>query len=143
MALTVILPKVREKRPYRLRCRFQIDPHPSRGRLDYEKVRIAEQFVEDMRKQGWEHDTRAAFTMTGPYPKITPITLHPRRMPSAWQMFPGVRAGYRFRDEGVDEAQMMPTLAAAEYWEYELASVFVRPELLAEVPDLHEERGGV
>ena len=132
----------RGHKPYRLRCRFQIDPHPSQRRLDIEKVRIAERFVSDMRKHGWVHDGHWAFRMTGPYPKISPSpTIVPKRMLSARQMLAGVKEGMRFRDDGFKGAQAMPLLGTSDWWEFELSSVFVRPEIRVEIPKLHEEEG--
>ena len=128
-----------DRKAYRLRCRFQTDPYPSQARLEREKVRIAEMFVADMHKQGWEHIERFGFRMTGPYPRIIPVALRPRQMPTARQMLSGVQQGRRFRDEGVEGVQIMPQLEMSEYWEYEIAGVFVRPAILTEIPSLHEE----
>lgn len=127
------------KRPYRLRCRFKIEPIPSRERLDREKVRVAERFVRDMQKQGWVYDNRFGFRMRGPFPPIEPTTIHIARMPSAKQMLPYVAQGARFLDKGGTQAGLMPVLPESNYWEYELAGVFVRDTVLVEQPDPHEE----
>ena len=128
-----------DKKPYRLRCRFKIERLPRLERLDREKVRLAEQFVRDMAAQGWVYDNRFGFRMTGPYPMIVPVTIHiPPRL-SASQMLPYVAQGARFLDEGGTRAMTMPRLETSEYWEYELAGVFVRDAVLIEQPDLHEE----
>lgn len=136
---TLIIPKTRDNKPYRLRCRFKTDPHPSQGRLDFEKVRVAEMFVRDMHKQGWEHDGRFGFTMKGPFPRVQTTTLHPKRMPTAREMLPRVARGERFLDNADSGVMELPPLALSEYWEYEIAGVFVRPQILTEYPDPHEE----
>ena len=136
---TIIKPS-RDKKPYRLRCRFKIEPYPRRERLDREKVVVAERFVEDMRKQGWAY-SNSGFKMTGPYPAIDPITIHAPRTPSAREMLAGVSQGQRFLDPGGAPASLMPTLFESEVWEYEVAAVFIREEMMIERPDLHEERG--
>lgn len=136
---TLILNPAREAKPYRLRCRFKTDPHPGRDRLEREKVRVAEMFVRDMHKQGWENDTRYGFTMKGPFPMVTPITLHPRRMLTAREMAPMVARGARFLDNADSGVRELPSLALSEYWEYEIAGVFVRPQIMTEYPDPHEE----
>ena len=131
----------RDKKAYRLRCRFKTDPYIPTALLDREKVRVGEMFVEDMRKQGWVYDTRYGFKLTGPYPTITPITVHVPRQPTAREMLSGVSQGDRFLDPGGNLAITMPQVASRESWDYEIASIFIRDELMVEVPDLHEERG--
>ena len=140
MTTIILPPPTRDKRGYRLRCRFKSDPYPMESRLDREKVVIAEKFVADMHKQGWEHDGRYGFKLTGPFPMIpAPITIRPRRMRTAREMLSGVMQGQRFRDEGENYAQPMPKLVFSEYWEYEISAIFVREEILTEYPDPHEE----
>ena len=126
----------REKKPYRLKCRFKVDP----GTIpqDSEKVRVAEMFVEDMRKSGWTYDDRFGFEMTGPYPVITPITIHAPRTLTARDMLDGVSQGDRFLEPEGTLAGLMPTLAESASWDYELKGVFIREELLTEYPDSHE-----
>ena len=136
---SVLIKPSLDKKPYRLRARFKIEPHPWPERLDREKVRVAERFVRDMAAQGWTYDTRFGFRMTGPYPSIKPVTIHQPRTPSAREMMPHVAQGARFLEQGGTIAGLMPILGESEYWEYELAGVFVRDTLLVEQPDLHEE----
>lgn len=135
---TLIQPS-RDKKPYRLRCRFKIERFPRLERLDREKVNVAERFVRDMKAQGWVYDNRFGFRMTGPYPVIEPVTIHIPRTPSARGMMPYVAQGARFLDQGGTVAMAMPLVAESESWEYELAGVFVRDAVLVERPDLHEE----
>ena len=119
-----------------------MDPHPMVSRLDREKVIIAERFVRDMHKQGWEHDGRVPFVMKGPFPQVEITTIHPQRLPTAREMAPYVAQGDRFRDPfvGYDYgAKPALTLAASEYWEYEIAGVFVRTQILTELPDKTEQ----
>ena len=126
----------REKKPYRLKCRFKVDP----GTIpqDTEKVRIAERFVEDMRKQNWIHQDGSEWSMTGPYPEISPVTIHAPRQLTAKQMLNEVSQGNRFLAPEGTVASLMPTLAESASWEYELKGVFIRDEILTEYPDPHE-----
>lgn len=137
--VTLIIPRTRDNKSYRLKCRFRIEPHPGRARLDREKVRIAEWFIRDMHKEGWEHDGRYGFTMKGPFPMVTPVTLHPKRMPTAREMAPSVARGARFLDNAEPGVMKVPSLALSEHWEYEIAGIFVRPQIMVEYPDPHEE----
>jgi hypothetical protein len=136
---TIVIQPTREKKGYRLRCRFKTDAYPMPSRLDREKVTIAEKFVQDMHKQGWEHDVRHPFKMIGPFPMVTPVTIRPRRLPAAREMYEAVRNGARFLDSGEDTVRIAPRLLSSEYWEYELGGVFVRSQILTERPDAHEE----
>lgn len=135
---TIIRP-TRDKKGYRLRCRFKIDPCPSRERLDREKVRVAETFVADMHKQGWEHATGHGFEIKGPFPMVVPIGIKARRTPTAREMLPYVRSGARFLDPGENTAQVVPTLVCSEWWEYEITGVFYRDQIMVEYADRHEE----
>ena len=139
MPVELIIRKTRENRPYRLKCRLKIEPHPRRDRLDREKVRIAEWFVVDMHKEGWEWDSRYSFTMKGPFPMVTVTTLHPVRTPTAREMLPMVARGARFLEAPTSGVMNVPPLALSEYWEYEISGVFVRPQIMTEYPDPHEE----
>ena len=135
---TLIRPSL-DKRGYRLRCRFKIDAYPWPSVLGREKVRMAERFVRDMAKQGWVYDDRFGFHMTGPYPRIEPVTIHIGRRPSAREMLPYVVNGARFLDEGGTAAGTMPKLIESEYWEFELSAIFIRAAILVETAELHEE----
>ncbi len=128
------------KRAYKLRCRFKIEPHQAESRLGREKVRIAERFVKDMHAQGWENEPSYGFLMRGPLPMVTPVTIRPRRVPTAREMRAGVARGERFLDTGEDTARLMPTLAMSEWWEYEIVGIFVRPQIMTEYADRHEEQ---
>ena len=138
---SLIIRPGRDYKPYRLKCRFKVDPWPRRSQLERAKVQIAEQFVEDMRKQGWVYNN-SGFQMTGPFPAIMPITIRAPRVPSAKEMLSQVAMGARFLDDGGTEAGLMPTLDQSAWWEFEIAGVFIRPELMTEWPDLHEEERG-
>lgn len=138
MVSTIIRPS-RDKKGYRLRCRFRIEPFPSQRRLDLEKVRVAEWFVRDMHKEGWENDNRFGFTMKGPFPMVEPVTIHVPRTPTAREMLPLVLQGARLLDPGGNAASVALTLASSDSWEYEIAGVFVRTQILTERPDAGEE----
>mgnify|MGYP001574454941 CR=1 FL=1 len=135
----IILPRQLDEKPYRLRCRFLIERQPTARRLDLEKVRVAERFVADMRKQGWRHDARYDFRLRGPLPPVELTTLHPKPALTAAQMLTGVLAGQGFRDESPVEAVAAGQIPTAEAWEYEIAGVFTRRQILTEYADLHEE----
>ena len=151
MTTALILRPSRDKKPYRLKCRLKIEPAPSpvrdslghgrwRARLEREKVRIAELFVTVLRTQGWENLPAHGFKMRGPFPMVVPTSIKVPRVPSAREMEAAVRQGARFLDEGRDYASAVPKLHMSEYWEFEISGVFVRDEILTEVPDPHEER---
>ncbi len=136
----LILRPPRDKTPYRLKCRIKTEPYPSRSRLDVEKVRVTEQWVVDMHKQGWENLPGHGFKMAGPFPAVTPMDLHFKRIPSAQEMLPEVMQGARFLDPGVDGVQEVPALHESEWWEFEISGVFIRDEIHIERPELHEEK---
>ena len=136
---TIVIPGSRPEKGYRLRCRFKIDPSPTERRLDIEKVRVAEQFVADMHKQGWTHDTRFDFRLRGPFTPVEPSTIHPHRIPSAREMLPGLMRGEQFRDEFPSGVSLALPLGEVGYWEYEISAVFTRPEIILEYANPHEE----
>lgn len=139
MSVELLLPKTLDKKAYRLRARFKIEPYPTRDRLDREKVRVADMFVRDMHKQGWENAERYGFRLRGPFPMAAPSVIRPRRTLAARHMESGVAQGERFLDDGEDTATLVPALNATEWWEYEIAAVFSRTAILVEIPDRHEE----
>ena len=136
---TLLMRPSRDKRPYRLRCRFKIDARPSRSRLEVEKVRIAERFVSDLHKQGWENLPSYGFKLRGPFPMVVPVTIKVPRKPTAREMESAVLQGARFLDNGRDYAKAVPKLHVSEYWEFEISGVFAREEIQVEYADRHEE----
>lgn len=136
---TLIMRPTRDRKAYRLRARFKIEPFPSPFRLDREKVRVAERFVADMHKQGWEYIEGYGFKMSGPFPMIVPRTIPVRRMPTAREMLPRVARGERFLDDSETGVSIVPALAESEAWEYEIAGVFAREQIMTERADPHEE----
>ncbi len=137
--MQIIIKPSQDRKPHYLAARFTTHPAPSRALIEVEKVRLAERFVEDMRKQGWDYAGQG-FTLTGPFPHIEPITIHMPKALTARQMAPMVANGARFQDDGGTVAPMMPTLAESEGWDFKIAAVFSRSDLFTETPDLHEER---
>ena len=137
--IELILPRTRPNRPFRLRCRFKTDPNPADGWLKRQAVRVAEQFVSDMHKQGWTHDTRYNFRLRGPFTPVEPTTIHPHRIPSAREMLPGLMLGEQFRDEFPSGVSLALPLGEVGYWEYEISAVFTRPEIILEYANPHEE----
>ena len=140
--LQIIAKPTLDRKAYRLKARFKIEPYPRPSRLDLAKVRMAERFVKDMHNRGWEYVERFGFKMTGPFPMVEPVMIHRPRTIGAREMLAGVLAGKPFRDEGTDYAKPVLGLDMQEYWEYELAGTFARPQLLTEYPDPHEEEKG-
>lgn len=135
----------RETKAYRLRCRFSIVAFPKPRFLERAKFEAAEEFVSDMAKQGWTYVSKFGFKMTGPFPKTVTVTLPKRSQQDRWhipsaEMIRAVRAGYTIdRPPPVDYVSTVPLITETDEWEYELAGVFTRPELLTERPDEHEE----
>lgn|SRR3990167_7272440 len=139
---TLIIKPNRDKRAYRLKCRFKIEPYPRVDRLEREKVRVAEMFVEDMKKQGWDYVERYGFSMAGPFPYVAPVTIHMPPPLSARGMVRNVAQGARYLDESGSMATEVPKLHATEWWEFELKGTFAREEILTERADPHEEKRG-
>ena len=131
---------------YRLRCRFIMDAYPLSDWVTKTKFKVAEMFVADMAKQGWEYDPNKlpvherGFKLAGPFPQTPDITniKVPRRY-SGKQALLMVAAGNRLHDEGQDYAVTLPTIDISEKWEYELSAVFIHKTILTEIPDSHEE----
>ena len=140
MAPELMLRTSRDRKGYRLKCRFKIEPYPNRSRLEVEKVRVAERFVRDLRAQGWENLPGYGFKMRGPFPQVEPVDIKRPHVMTAKQMLPRIMRGERFLDKGRDYAKAVPRLGAAAYWEFEISGIFSREEVLVERPDDHEER---
>ena len=71
--------------------------------------------------------------------------IKPHREPTAKEMAPYVAQGAHFRDPhlGYDYGvKPVLTLDTSEYWEYEIAGVFVRTQMWPEIPDSWEEERG-
>lgn len=127
------------KRPYRLRCRFTTHPNPSRDFLDREKVKVAERFIADMAAQGWDFLGQYGVRLTGPFVPVQPVTIRRPRTLRARDMLDGVAQGARFLAGGPEtRAQQVAPFGETEYWEYELAAVFLHGTILTERPDAHE-----
>ena len=140
MAPELMLRTSRDRKAYRLKCRFKTDPFPNQSWLEIQKVRMAERFVKDMHAQGWENLPGYGFKMRGPFPKVEPADIKRPSVLTAKQMLPRIMRGERFLDKGRDYAKAVPRLGAAAYWEFEIIGTFSREEVLVEYPDPHEER---
>jgi hypothetical protein len=142
----VLLRQKRDKKAYRLRCRFKIDSLPRPEWLEKAKFAAAERFVEDMRKQGWEYVGKFGFKMTGPFPATETVILPKRGEQARWHLpsadlLPAIEAGYRIgQTPASDYTQEVPLLGETGCWEYELAGVFAHEQILTEYADPHEER---
>ncbi len=129
------------KRPYRLRCRFDIDAYPSERSLEKAKFAAAEMFVKDMKKQGFEYWEKHGFTMTGPYSAVDTITL-PKRgkgpLPSK-DIMAAVAAGYRpGQPSNSNGVKTVPLITETDRWAFELSGVFIHDTILTELPDKKE-----
>ena len=134
------------KRPYRLRCRFQIDARPKAEWLEKAKIAAAEAFVRDLRKQGFEYMDVHGIRMTGPYAVAVIPRLPKRSQQEPWhvnarEMLPAALAGYRPpAPSGMGPVGTIPLLGHSEKWEYELAAVFIHETML--MVDIQDEIGG-
>ena len=138
--MEVILRPDLGKRAYRMRCRFMIDAYPRQSWLEQAKYAAAKEFIKDMDTQGWEYLDKFGIRMSGPYPQINFPTLPKRSQQEQWngpaRNGPASHRNGRQTLSGSPGAVVvMPRLNEVERWEYELAAVFVRPTLVAEVPD--------
>jgi len=132
------------KKAYRLRCRFSIGAFPSRDVLEKAKVACAERFVIDMAKQGWDYLDKYGFRMSGPYPPTEIVNLPSRSKQERWhqpsaEIMAAVMAGARIRAQDDGYVKAVPPVALSDYWDFELAGVFVHNTILTEYPDKHEE----
>ena len=130
----------RDRKGYRLKCRFVIEAKPTREHLKRGAIKALELFVRDAAKQGWEYEPKYGPRLKGPFAPVVPMNIHRVRQPSSRDMLPEVRQGARFLAGPETIAQPVPSLDAVDHWEYELAVVFARKTILFEVPDPHEER---
>lgn len=129
------------KKPYRLKCRFTIEANHKPEFLERVKFQVAEAFVIDMKKQGWEYDpnrippNQRGFKLTGPYP-ATPVTGLPTKAEqfrfSAKRDMARVMAGDPMRLPPTSWAKSVPILGETDKWEYELSAVFIRETILVE-----------
>jgi hypothetical protein len=127
-------------RPYRLRCRFTIDAHPSKRSLEKAGYASAKMFIRDMKLQGFEYMDRYGFEMTGPYPAIATITV-PKRSRQKWhlpskELMAAVAAGYRPSNPGNGNGvQTVPLINETDRWDFELSAVFLHDTILTELPE--------
>jgi len=140
----------RDRKPYRLKCRFVTPAFPNPDFVQKARVKMAERFIEDMYKQGWVNVERFGFRMTGPYPATQTVVLpkpttDPFHIPSR-DLLPALQNGYvpRVDRSAVDggSALEVPPITESENWEFELSGVFHREEILTEHADPHEEVDG-
>ena len=135
------------RKAYRLKCRFTVNAFPDPELLAKEKFRVAEMFVTDMAKQGFDYLDKHGFRMSGPYPQIRTITLPKRHLQKQWhtpsrELLPGLSQG-RIPHK-VDDPGYVTTLGQmheTDAWDFELSGVFVHKTILVETADGHEERG--
>ena len=131
--LTLILPPDLGRRAFRLKCRFVIEPRPTRESLRSGALRAMELFVADAAKQGWRHVTGEAPRLSGPFSPTKTTTVRRRPSPSSREMLPFVTQGNRFRAGEETVAQRVIPLAESDRWEYELALVFTRDAIRADL----------
>ena len=140
MSISLLLKPDLDKKAYRMKCRFVIEPYPAPDSLKEGALKAHDWFVTDMAKEGWTYVSGERPRLRGPFPQVVPMTIHRPHIPSSSEMFLAVMQGARFRAGAETIAKTVLPLSQSEYWEYELALVFYRNPLVADVPDLHEER---
>ena len=129
------------KKAYRLKCRFTIEANHKPEYLEKVKYKVAEEFINDIKKQGWEYDpnrlppSERGFKLTGPYP-ATPMTGLPTKAEqfrfNAKRDMPRIAAGDKMRLPELNYAQSVPLLGETDKWEYELSAVFIHATILVE-----------
>ena len=138
------------KRPYRLKCRFDIGAHPSARHLELAKYEAMDQWVADMAVRGYDYigdssrlpksERGVRMTFKGAHIEIRGIP-KPKRPPSSREMEYAVRQGAKFRaEDDLSSVWTVPHYTETELWDYELSAVFLSNIILMEVPDLHEEK---
>ena len=139
------------KRPYRLKCRFQVPAGSGPGLLERAKYAAAEQFVADMAVRGYvyiggssrlpadQRGFRMAFK--GAHVEVMTSIPKPKRLPSAREMQAAVMQGATFREDEKERSTVknVPHSSQSEFWDYELSAVFLHDTMLFDVPDSHEE----
>lgn len=138
----ILLRPDRGYRPYRLKCRFEIEADHTRGQLEKARNVALNQFIADLSKQGWEYQERFLPRITGPYPNVQPSSSLPKpQRISAKRMLPELIQGHKFRDAGELEGVQTPEpIDATEWVQYEITAVFIHKTILVDIPDLYEER---
>lgn len=137
------------KKAYRMHCRFTIGAYPGARMLEKAKYAAAEEFVAHMAKKGYQwigESSRLPVEQRGwrmefKGAHIAPMNLprHPRTL-SAREMLPQVMAGNKFRVKDDPPVMLVPHFSAAELWDYDISTIFVRDTILMDWPDRHEER---
>ena len=144
-APTIFLKPELEKKAYRLKCRFTVEANSLPDWVEKIKYKVAEEFVSDMEKQGWKYDpnklppAERGFKLSGPFSHMQTVQLPKFSTFKAAEALPRVRAGDRMRDNTNNYVQTVPLLDQTDKWEYELSAVFIRSQILTELPDSWEE----
>lgn len=144
MALTVIIPREAKRKPYWFHCRFSVPAYPKQEWLDKAADEAGHLFIADMNKQGFQYEDRYGIVIRRMPGAATPITggpsINERERFDARRDMQRVLSGDPMRArEDLSYVASVPVLAEAEFWEYDLAGVFVHDELMVETPDPHEE----
>ena len=137
----ILLRKDLGRRPYKMRCRFEIEADHTRGQLEKARKVALNKFIADIGKRGWEYVERIQPRITGPYPNVQPGSSLPKpQRVSAKRMLPEIMQGNKFRgDTRVDGIQSPEPIDATEWVQYEIEAYFVHDTILVDTPDLHEE----
>lgn len=101
-----------------------------------------ESWIDQMALQGWEYLDKHGLEMVGgPYTVIEPTFIpRPAKRMTNKEMLHRVSQGDPCRDVGQSYAETVLSLAEVEFWEYEVAAVFVHKTILVETPSVEEER---
>lgn len=127
------------RKAYRLRCVFRLPAGPPARILEKAKYAAADRFIRDMRVQGWEYVDEHGFRMRGPYPYIPTMNLKVPHQLNAREMLQFIRQGRPLPAIEAPPVLTLLPLVMHEYWEYELAGVFLHKTILMEIPDKGEE----
>lgn len=144
MSITVIIRPEMKLKPYWFHCRFSLPAYPKQEWLDKAADECGRQFIADMNRQGFTYQDRFGIVIRQMPSPAVPITGAPsileRERFNARRDLDRILSGDRMRalpDPGY--VASVPLLSEAEFWEYDLAAVFVHEELLVETPAAHEE----
>lgn len=136
------------KRPYRLKCRFQVPAGSGAAFLERAKYLAADAFIEDMARLGYEWigeshrlpPTERGFRMVfkGAHIEIMQPIKRKRAL-SSREMQAAVMQGATFRTTDDPKVQTVPHHSQAEFHDWELSTIFLHDTILVETPDAHEE----
>lgn len=117
----IILRPNRERKVYRLKCSFDLDPHPSERRLRLMTLEVGYRFLRDMEKQGWQYMGRG-LEMSGPRPMSEMKYARSRSVQDVGKP-----------SEFVFDLPQLDALEESPIWRYYLTGLFLRKEIPIEI----------